>query len=159
MKSRDAVSFEGQARQGQTWLRVLGWAALAVGFALMAAIVDAWAALGTKPRDARLARVQASPQYRGDKFVDTIPRIDPDLMAVSVRWFKGVQHSRPAEPLPVLLRHTADFAAVPDSQLRITWFGHSTVLVELEASGCCWTQCGASAARRRASLGRSAFTR
>lgn len=109
-----------------------GWAALALVLALVGAIIDAWPALGTKPRDARLERIQKSPQFRGGKFVDTIPRIDPDVLEASLRWFKGVDHSQPLEPLPVLLRQSADFAAVAGSGLRITWFGHSSLLVEIE---------------------------
>jgi L-ascorbate metabolism protein UlaG (beta-lactamase superfamily) len=49
-----------------------------------------------------------------------------------MRWFKGVEHSRPSAPLPILLRRTADFAAPPASGVRVTWFGHSSLLVELE---------------------------
>src|SRR5688572_6082815 len=114
------------------WLRVVGWAALALGVALAGGVIDAWPALGTKPRDARLERILKSPQHRGDKFVDTIPRVEPDIVAASLRWFKGVEHSAPSSPIPVLFRQSADFATPPVSSLRITWFGHSSLLVEIE---------------------------
>jgi L-ascorbate metabolism protein UlaG (beta-lactamase superfamily) len=114
------------------WLRALGWAALGGTVLLAAGVVQAWPALGTKPSDARLQRIEKSPQYRGGKFVDTIPRIDPDIAAASLRWFKGVENSQPSAPLPVLLRRTADFAGAPSSGLRVTWFGHSSLLVEIE---------------------------
>jgi L-ascorbate metabolism protein UlaG (beta-lactamase superfamily) len=103
-----------------------------MGVVLAGGVVDAWPALGTKPRAARQERIEKSPQYRGGKFVDTIPRIDPDLAAVSMRWFRGVADSRPTAPLPVLLRQASDFEPTPESSLRITWFGHSSLLVEIE---------------------------
>jgi len=112
-------SNKANGRRRRFWFRAGGWAALALVLALAGAIIDAWPALGTKPRDARLERIQKSPQFRGGKFGDTIPRIDPDVLAVSLRWFKGVDHSQPLEPLPVLLRQSADFAALAGSGLRI----------------------------------------
>lgn len=118
--------------KAKIWLRALGWAALLFGLVLAAGVIDAWPALGTKPRDARLARIQTSPQYRGGKFVDTIPRIEPDIVAASLRWFKGVENSQPSAPLPVLFRQAAEFGAISSSGLRITWFGHSSLLVEIE---------------------------
>jgi L-ascorbate metabolism protein UlaG (beta-lactamase superfamily) len=118
--------------KASAWLRVVGWAALALGVVLAGGVIDAWPALGTKPRDARLERILKSPQYRGGKFVDTIPRVDPDIVAASLRWFKGVEHSVPSSPIPVLFRQAADFAAPADGSLRITWFGHSSLLVEIE---------------------------
>jgi L-ascorbate metabolism protein UlaG (beta-lactamase superfamily) len=114
------------------WLRAVGWATLAAGVVVAAGVAQAWPALGTKARDARLERMEKSPRYRGGKFVDTLPRVEPDIMAAGLRWLKGVEHSRPASPLPVLLRQGADFFAAPSSGLRITWFGHSSLLVEIE---------------------------
>jgi L-ascorbate metabolism protein UlaG (beta-lactamase superfamily) len=130
--SRMGTSSNKPSGKRKLWLRAVGWAALAAGVVLAAGVAQAWPALGTKPADARLARIEKSPQYRGGKFVDTIPRVDPDIMAASLRWFKGVEHSQPASPIAVLLRQTAEFAAAPSSGLRITWFGHSSLLVEIE---------------------------
>ncbi len=115
----------------RAWLRVFAWLALATCALLTLGLVDAWAALGTKPQGARQARIESSPQFRGGTFVDTIPRVEPDLLAVSMRWFKGVEHSQPTAPLPIIMRRAGEFAAAP-SALRITWFGHSTLLVEIE---------------------------
>jgi L-ascorbate metabolism protein UlaG (beta-lactamase superfamily) len=95
-------------------------------------IADAWQAVGTLPRNERLQRISQSAQYRGGKFVDTLPRQEPNTVAAGKRWLRGVPHSQPDAPLPVLARQTSDFEAPPVSELRITWFGHSSLLVEIE---------------------------
>jgi L-ascorbate metabolism protein UlaG (beta-lactamase superfamily) len=113
-------------------LRVFALLALLVLAVLAIGIADAWQAVGTLPKNERLQRISQSPQYRGGKFVDTIPRQEPNTLAAGKRWLKGVPHSQPDAPLPVLTRHTSDFEAPPASELRITWFGHSSLLVEIE---------------------------
>jgi len=100
--------------------------------ALLIGLVDAWAALGTKPASARLERLRSSKQYRDGKFVDTIPRVDPDIWVATRRWLKGVPDSRPTAPLPVVHHGPKRYSAAPASGLRITWYGHSSLLVELE---------------------------
>ncbi len=95
-------------------------------------LADAWSALGTTPDGARLARIAKSPHYRNDRFVDTIPRVEPDVWEASRRWLAGAPYTQPTAPLPILLRSAADFATPPASGVRITWFGHSTLLVEIE---------------------------
>lgn len=116
----------------RTLLRAFSLIALLVLGVLGIGVADAWRAIGTVPKGERLERLRQSAQYRGDKFVDTLPRVEPDTVAAGMRWLKGVQHSQPEAPLPVVLRAASDFDAPPASGLRVTWFGHSSLLVELE---------------------------
>jgi L-ascorbate metabolism protein UlaG (beta-lactamase superfamily) len=95
-------------------------------------LADAWSALGTTPNGARLERIARSKQYRNDRFVDTIPRVEPDLWEATRRWLAGEKFSQPTSPLPIVLRSAADFATPLASGVRITWFGHSSLLVEIE---------------------------
>jgi L-ascorbate metabolism protein UlaG (beta-lactamase superfamily) len=113
-------------------LRAVSLLGLVVLLLAAIGVADAWRAIGTLPEGERLERISRSPQYRAGKFADTLPRVEPDVMAASLRWVKGVEHSQPAQPPPVQLRQAADFAAPPASGLRITWFGHSSLLVEIE---------------------------
>lgn len=99
---------------------------------LGAGLLDAWADLGSLPRGARLERLARSPQYRDGRFVDTIPRVDPDIVLATRRWLRGTEHGVPSEPVPIVPRKAADFAGAPANGLRVTWFGHSTLLVEME---------------------------
>lgn len=97
----------------------------------MVAVTDAWTALGTLPSGARSERNARSPQFRGGRFVDTLPRVEPDVWKATLRFIAGTEHGEPLAPLPVLFRETAELEP-PAAGLRITWFGHSTLLVELE---------------------------
>jgi L-ascorbate metabolism protein UlaG (beta-lactamase superfamily) len=49
-----------------------------------------------------------------------------------LRDYRGEQQRVPVQPLVPELRHRADFARPPSSGLRITWLGHSSVLVEID---------------------------
>lgn len=121
-------SRRNRSRLGRS-LAVLGALALLL---IAIGLLDAWAALGTLPSGERLERIERSPQYRTGRFVDTLPRVDPDLMAAMSRWVRGAPHTQPRSPLPLAPRQTSDFDATPRSGLRVTWFGHSSLLVEID---------------------------
>ena len=125
-----------RTRLGSSWGRPLRrglGATLGLGLLLLGiGVADAWTAIGTTPSAARVERLQGSPQYRDGKFVDTIPRVEPDIWLASRRWLQGTENSQPTSALPVLFRRASEFASAPASGLRITWLGHSTLLVELE---------------------------
>ncbi|MCA9686130.1 MAG: MBL fold metallo-hydrolase [Myxococcales bacterium] len=93
--------------------------------------LDARVPMGARPEGERLTRIQASPQWNGERFVDTLPRVDPPAWETTKRWFAGVDDSVPDETPPVMRRSGEDFAAVHPG-LRLTWLGHSTVLVEID---------------------------
>src|SRR5688572_9436738 len=114
------------------WLRALGVLLASASLLVVIGLADAWADLGTKPAAARLERMAKSPQYRGGKFVDTIPRVEPDIWAATKRWMVGTPQSQPSSPPPIVPRTTRDFDAPSPSGLRITWFGHSSLLVEID---------------------------
>jgi L-ascorbate metabolism protein UlaG (beta-lactamase superfamily) len=115
------------------WLRflalVVGLVALVIG-GVMASI---WPVIGKKAEGERLARMQASEQWRGSGFGNALARHDAPLFGTMWEFFTGgSQHRSPNAALPVLQRSGKDFVALPDSGLRLTWFGHSTLLVELD---------------------------
>lgn len=90
-------------------------------------------ALSVDIEGARLERVQASPQYEDDAFVN-VERQAP----VSVSWdylreqFFGDQVRVPPAPVPVIDIDPATLKRSPAPGMRAIWLGHAGVLVEID---------------------------
>ncbi|HIG74613.1 MAG TPA: MBL fold metallo-hydrolase [Bacteroidetes bacterium] len=92
-------------------------------------------AFGASPDGERLARIERSPHYADGRFHNALPTV-ADGASFGVIWeylTGGSDHRQPAAPLPVVARSAADFAEATAS-LRVTWLGHSTVLVEIDGT-------------------------
>ena len=115
------------------WLRALGWTALALALALAVFVGTMWDAFGATPSGDRLDALAASPQYRDGRFRNALPTVDDGFSLGTVWEFfaGGSEHRQPDAPVPVVPRSAEDFARAPDG-LRVTWLGHSTLLVEIE---------------------------
>lgn len=90
--------------------------------------------MGTKASGARLARMQASPQWKTDGFVNPLPPREPAMLPALKDYLGGgtSAHATP-DAFPAVASRTADdFASPPESGLRVTWLGHSTLLVEID---------------------------
>jgi L-ascorbate metabolism protein UlaG (beta-lactamase superfamily) len=101
---------------------------------LVVALALAWTSLGKLPAGARLARIQASPNYRDGRFRNLAPVRGFSLgdFWQMARDYWGDQRRVPAETPATEIRRRADFAQPPSSGLRITWLGHSSSLVEID---------------------------
>ena len=122
-------------RPRRRWLRFLGWAILALTLAAMLFVGSMRNALGASPSGDRLARIQQSPQYADGRFRNALPTV-ADGASLGVFWeflTGGSDHRQPDAALPVVKRTASDFAEAPDG-LRVTWLGHSTLLVEIEGA-------------------------
>src|SRR5262245_30667759 len=91
--------------------------------------------LGTRARGARLERMQASPGWRDGRFHNRTPVApglrDPLASMPSIGDFLcGGQRRVPTGTLPTIDPREA-WRRAPQSGLRATWLGHSTVLVEI----------------------------
>jgi len=91
--------------------------------------------LGSRARGARLERMRASPQWAGEGFRNVHPVLpglrDPRARMPTIREFLcGGEHRVPAKPLPSLDPRVG-WQRAPDSGLRATWLGHSTLLLEI----------------------------
>ena len=78
---------------------------------------------------ARLARIERSPQWRDGQFRNRLPRVD--------RWRPGAgpagsAHRSPDAPVTIVRRSGADYRTPPSSGLRVTWLGHSALLLEID---------------------------
>lgn len=114
-------------------MRKLLWAFLifAAILALAAAVLIplGWSAFGQGAKGERLAKMKASPQYKDGKFRNERELYNNVLGSLTGFINKSKQASPKAE-LPVIKRAKADFVSPQD--LRLTWLGHSTVLIEIE---------------------------
>jgi L-ascorbate metabolism protein UlaG (beta-lactamase superfamily) len=107
----------------------------AVGAALAAlvlvALIDGCAAFGRRAGGARLARMRSSPEWKQDHFENPQPLWNDVGGMLSGALGKSAQ-GRPAGPLPAIPADRRRFAAAPASGLRVTWLGHSTLLLEID---------------------------
>ena len=91
---------------------------------------------GSKASGARLERMQASPRWAGEGFRNRHPILPGlrDPTAPMPTWgdfLCAQERGIPARPLPALNPLDA-WRRRPDSGLRVTWLGHSTVLIEID---------------------------
>jgi L-ascorbate metabolism protein UlaG (beta-lactamase superfamily) len=92
--------------------------------------------IGRKPEGTRLERIRASKQWAGERFRNVhaiLPGLrDPNArMPTLSELLYGGERRAPGSPLPVV-DPLAAWSRPPQSGLRATWLGHSTVLIEIE---------------------------
>jgi L-ascorbate metabolism protein UlaG (beta-lactamase superfamily) len=92
--------------------------------------------LGGKSKGARLERMRASPLWAGERFRNVHPILpglrDPNTpMPTLTEFLCGGDRRVPRGPLPSASPLDA-WARAPQSGLRATWLGHSTVLIEID---------------------------
>jgi len=94
-------------------------------------LAQVWEPIGKAATGARRARMQGSPQWRDGVFEN--PQI---LWNDGWGMVKGVlsasEYGSPAGELPVVSGDGALFRTPPPTGLRVTWLGHSTLLVEID---------------------------
>jgi L-ascorbate metabolism protein UlaG (beta-lactamase superfamily) len=91
--------------------------------------------LGSKPDGARLERIKASPRWTGQQFRNLHPMLpglrDPNARMPTISEFLcGGERRVPLGPLPTV-NPLDTWARPPGSGLRVTWLGHSTLLIEI----------------------------
>lgn len=107
-----------------------------VAFALLAIVasigfVQGRTAMGRAPEGERLARMMESPQWGEGSFRNPEPLQDQMSQALG-ELIRASDHVTPSRPVRVEVVEPGRFAQPPDSGLRITWLGHSTILVEID---------------------------
>ncbi len=90
-------------------------------------------ALGDRADGRRRARMERSPQWKNGRFVNPQPLWN-DYLGIATGFLKASRYRTPAGPLPIVSTNPALFATPPASGLRVTWLGHSTLLLEID--GC-----------------------
>lgn len=86
-------------------------------------------------RSARESRLIRSPRFRDGKFHNTIPismMKQPFTAGMAYEQLSGMGKRAPAHPLPMFGDTVGALARAPSETLRVTWLGHSTVLIEID---------------------------
>ena len=93
------------------------------------------AALGGKVRDARLERIRDSIHFVGERFVNTVETtLSAPSAGLAWEYVAGGRDRVPREPFPIVSRDAIDPIVGRGEALRITWLGHSTVLLEIDGA-------------------------
>lgn len=91
--------------------------------------------IGGNPTGERLARIEASPNYKDGKFqnvVETNMDMPVTVMAkVMYEMLRGGDAREPKDTLPTVAMDLAAWKAVPDSSFAVAWFGHSSLLIKM----------------------------
>jgi L-ascorbate metabolism protein UlaG (beta-lactamase superfamily) len=109
---------------------LLGLLAAAAAF-LLVEFIRARPNLGASPEGARQARIEKSPEWHEDRFANPQP-MWTDMWHAMTRALASEATSIPEAALPVVTDTKARLAGPPLSGLRVTWFGHSSSLVEID---------------------------
>ena len=112
-----------------------GTVSLATGGWVLRALHGASAALGAQPSDIR-AVVERSPNFRDGVFVNQEPAsqfsIDREEQRNILWEVVGARTAtRPAAAIPLATPEARAFEA-PAGQIAVSWFGHSTALLEID---------------------------
>jgi len=120
-------------RRPRRWIGLSLATVLAVALGLIA--VAGCAGFGADPEGERLAHAQHSPQWRGDKFQGP-QALWSDVGSAYRRLLFGPNKPAivPDAPVPYAVTDVAALAKAPASGLRVTWFGHSSALVEIDGA-------------------------
>ncbi len=116
------------------WRRVRRWLlrglllCVALGGALM---FEMWTAFGQPPKGEHQAQIATSPRFVDGRFRNALTRHDQLWLALKL-WIKGGPNRSPEAPPPIEHRQPSDYATPPASGLRVTWFGHSSMLIEID---------------------------
>lgn len=107
------------------------WAGVLVAVALAATAADAWTAMGKQASGARRERMERSPWWRDGHFENPQPLYN-DWWGSVKAMFAASPYVSPSEPLPTVPGDRRRFDTPPATGLRVTWLGHSSMLIELD---------------------------
>ncbi|MHB8879385.1 MAG: MBL fold metallo-hydrolase [Myxococcaceae bacterium] len=115
--------------------RVLGrttrWAGVFTAFALTGVAADGWKAFGKRASGERRARMERSAQWKDGHFENPQP-LSNDMVGAMAAAFKASPFTSPASALAPARVDPERFKTPPASGLRVTWLGHSTMLIEVD---------------------------
>ena len=94
--------------------------------------VQIWEPIGKAPGGARLARMEASSNWTGEGFRNPIDVRMNTWGAMKEAMFGDAGKTVPTVKIPAQPVDPSLFKTPPASGVRVTWFGHSTMLIEID---------------------------
>lgn len=93
-------------------------------------------AVGGRASGDRLERIRESPLFVDGQFRNLLPAESTGMSFKTIREYftGGSDYRKPTTTITTATRSAADFGPVSNAPMRITWFGHSTLLVEMEGT-------------------------
>lgn len=113
----------------------LVWILCIVFLLVCVGLIMAWTQLGKTADGQRLNKIEKSPNYIRGRFQNPI-QTDNSFgfakMLKTLRDYSGGQKRVPDKPPPIVALSRESLSTPSESGLRITWMGHSTVLIEID---------------------------
>lgn len=110
--------------------RSVGWGVL---LALTLAVLHGCAAFGTRATGAERARMEQSPEWQKSHFVNPQP-LRNDVWRGLCAVLDPSPYAVPDGPVDVVQTEPSIFKVPAVSGVRVTWFGHSSTLVEVDGT-------------------------
>ncbi|APW43612.1 MBL fold metallo-hydrolase [Rhodoferax saidenbachensis] len=105
---------------------------LALVLGLLTWLVFRLPGFGGVAEGARLARMQASPQFHNGRFENTPPYVSDMSLRRELHDYLGEQVREPGFPVPVVPMTAAQLTTPAAPGLRAWWLGHASALVEID---------------------------
>jgi L-ascorbate metabolism protein UlaG (beta-lactamase superfamily) len=112
--------------------RAARWTGALVVIALLGTLADAWTALGHRAVGARRARMERSPQWKDGHFENPQPLVNDAWGSVTAMFHASPDVSPVRQPPPTVAGNPQRFETPPATGLRVTWLGHSSLLIEID---------------------------
>ena len=100
---------------------------------ITACILSACTSSNVRPEGEQLARITNSAQWVGTRFENEQP-LWWDMRSAFLRVFESTVDEVPKQPVPIVSDGGKGFATPSKSGLRVTWFGHSSVFLEIDGT-------------------------
>ena len=94
-------------------------------------IADGWVRFGKKAEGDDRQALLASGRFNKGKFRNQLPLKNYTLRSIRDGFFASA-HRKPKETPPFVANDGTAYSSPPASGLRVTWLGHSTMLLEID---------------------------
>ena len=112
---------------------VFAFLILAIALFGTAFAISGWNALGKSAQGDRLARMESSTHYKDGTFQNIRDQwLDYGTVYSNLLFGETPDEQNPSRPVPTATVTAASYTALPESGLRVTWFGHSSSLIEID---------------------------